>query len=290
MVGRRGTAELAAVPTEARGERYELCLASHDSLTGEELRRLLEHLPGAGATVLYGERPASYVELFAVMATSGVRHLIGGRGHTVISELSTTVAKIFDRDIFGCEKYLAGQGGGIVSFEVRDSAEVAGVMDKARSYARDRGVVPRLAAGFATVAGELLTNALYNAPMDERGGRPFARRSRREAVVLPARQAVSVTFAGDPPRIAVAVRDRFGTLESEQVIGYLAKCFRKGEDQVEKKPGGAGLGFYVSFQALSSLVANLRAGELTEIIGVLDITDSFKEFSARSKSLCVFEG
>ena len=82
--------------------------------------------------------------------------------------------------------------------------------------------------------------------------------------------------------------DAFGSIEVPTVLRYLAKCLRRGSDQVDEKAGGAGLGLFYVFDALGHFIVNLEAGVKTEMIGILDLQARYKDFSERPKSFNVF--
>jgi hypothetical protein len=107
-------------------------------------------------------------------------------------------------------------------------------------------------------------------------------------VVLPPEEAATVKFTYDGRRLGVSVEDPFGSLEPARVLHYLAKCFRAGEDQIDTKEGGAGLGIYSVFDALSRFVINVEPERRTEMIGFIDITDTYREYAERGKSFNLF--
>ena len=88
--------------------------------------------------------------------------------------------------------------------------------------------------------------------------------------------------------MAISVCDPFGSLTRERLLQYLSKCFRKGDDQVDTKAGGAGLGLYYVFECLSHFIVNIHPGKRTEMIGLIDVRKGYKEFSAMNKSFNVF--
>lgn len=87
---------------------------------------------------------------------------------------------------------------------------------------------------------------------------------------------------------AISITDPFGGLTSEQFRRYIGKGLRRGADQIDDKAGGAGLGLYFLFERLNSLVLNVAPGRCTELIGLIDITGSFRAAVAAPKSLNVF--
>jgi hypothetical protein len=101
-------------------------------------------------------------------------------------------------------------------------------------------------------------------------------------------EEVVLKFCFDGTRLGASILDPFGSISQERIVSYIAKCFRKGSDQVDEKAGGAGLGLYYIFDALSSFVINIKPGTKTEMIGLIDITGSYKDFVSKGKSFNIF--
>ena len=118
--------------------------------------------------------------------------------------------------------------------------------------------------------------------------RSFAHVPRNVHVELYGGEEIDVKLCCDGQKLGVSVTDPFGSLTEERVLGYLAKSFRKGPDQVDKKPGGAGLGLYYVFDALSHFVINIEAGKRTEMIGLIELTTTFRDYALRAKSFNIF--
>jgi hypothetical protein len=202
-------------------------------------------------------------------------------------ELVITVEKILRRDIFGLEKYLTW---GITPVEeiVNDSARKNDHLARFEAFCNDLGLNTRLAGLAKGVADEFLMNAVYNAPVDEHGRHIYSKLPRTERVVLTGRAQATFQYACDGRYLAVAASDNFGTLAKETILRYLAKCFARGEDQIDKKQGGAGIGFYYIVESLSHFVINIAPGERTEVIGLIDVQGSYKDFAEQAKSFNIF--
>jgi CheY-like chemotaxis protein len=202
-------------------------------------------------------------------------------------ELTVTLAKILSKDIFGFARYLGPQQRA-ETHVVHDSRQKRVVVDAVHAFASDVGCHARVAETIAASADELITNAVYNAPVDREGKLRFMHYSRDRTVELDPGEEVKVHIAFDGRRLALAAIDTFGSLEKQRVLDYLTKCFAKGEDQVDDKEGGAGLGLYYIFNAMHHFVINIAPGKCTEAIGLVEVTRSFKEHSSRTKSFNVF--
>ncbi|OGQ13269.1 MAG: hypothetical protein A2138_07205 [Deltaproteobacteria bacterium RBG_16_71_12] len=171
---------------------------------------------------------------------------------------------------------------------VRGSVEREALLAAARDFALAAGAQGRFADLLCNACDELLTNALYNAPVDREGKPRFAHLSRTTPVQLEPSEAIAVTFASDGVDMGISVVDPFGSLAVPTITQYLAKCLRRGSDLVDDKEGGAGLGLYYVFEAVSHFVVNLQVDEKTEMIGIVDVRGRYKDFLQRPKSFNVF--
>lgn len=273
----------------ADGE-FDLIVANYDSMPPEQRRLLVATCGGEkSATRLLllsaGEVTGDFIDLFR---DRSLTNLVAKNNFEVdTEELIVTTRKILDDDIFGIEKYFIW---GVKPFRmiVTKSSEKGDVVAAAEEYAKNLGVNPRFASLFSSVADEFVTNAVYNAPLDNERRHRFAHVSRTGLVSLDPGEEVEVKFCCDGRRLGISTSDPFGSLEAARLLQYLSKCLRKGEDQVDSKEGGAGLGFYYIFDSLSHFVVNLRPGKMTEMIGIIDIRGTFREFSSKHKSFNVF--
>lgn len=214
-------------------------------------------------------------------------HVIAKRdGPLDVEELTVTIAKLLSGDHFGLDKYLMG-GANTYRLEVRDSRDKAQYVREVSAVASRLGWSERLVELVETVVDELCTNAIFNAPRDSGGQPRYAHLNRREAVALQDNEQAELTYAFDDRYFAVALRDPFGALTRDTVVTYLDRCLRQTPDQ-QPGAGGAGMGLFRVYRALSKLIFNVRPGEVTEVIGLIDLRQSIKRFKMQPKSLHFF--
>jgi hypothetical protein len=238
--------------------------------------------------IVWTAPPLDRAQLAELFVRRQVRNMIAKRdGEVDPAELIITVRKLLEPRTFGVQSYF---GGCIepTSFTVRRSSQKAAVLAAAEGYAARLDVHSRLTSLLLTVIDEFVTNAVYNAPIDADARHRFAHVSREVAVELEPHEAVSVQLCSDGARLGISTKDPFGSLDAERVIDYMAKCFEYGDDQVDNKPGGAGVGIYQSFCSVSSLVVNIEPRRCTEFIGIIDVRGSYKDFAAGGKSFNLF--
>jgi hypothetical protein len=202
-------------------------------------------------------------------------------------EVVITAEKILRGDLFGLEKYLPAFGCEVSTSEVRGADERDDVVEAVAAHAEWLGAGRDAKRAVAAIVDELVTNAVYDAPRDA-GGRPrYLHVDRREKVRLDPWEYVTVRWGSDGDMLIVSVSDCFGALRPEHVRNGLRRCLGA-DDQIEQKPGGAGLGLYTALAHSSQLVINIGAGSRTEVIAAIDLRRRAAGARRSGRSLHVF--
>jgi len=267
----------------------DLIVANYDSMSPEEcqaLARSFGELKQKGRVIVFSnvKSNSEFAELFG---TFGFTNVIAHTEELNPDQIVTTVSKILTRDIFGVDKYLVHPTK-CVSLTVCSSRQKGDILELASQIALESGAKRRLAEAFQNVTDELLTNALYDAPVDAQGHHRFQHLSRRVTVDLAVGEEVTITFFYDDKSLGVAVRDDFGSISVDTILTYLSRCLRRGQDQINLSKGGAGIGLYQVFEALSQFVINLECKKRTEVIGIIDIRGTYRDFTRSGKSFNLF--
>lgn len=269
---------------------YSVVVANFDNLAPSERALLVNTMTSKRfqtTRFLLLSRGTYAEDLAELIRTSAVDNLIATDDSVNVDEFLVTIQKLRRNDIFGIEKYFVW-GTDPVTLQVRSTQERDGAIDLAEAYTERIGIQAGLARCLRTVADEVITNALYNAPVDANGTRLFAERSRGDRVELPPGETIDVHYCCDGMRLGISATDPYGSLTRDSVLQYVTKWFEAGQKTVEEKPGGAGLGLYYVFDAVSHFVVNIEMGKRTELIGLIDVRGSYRDFANRSKSLNIF--
>ena len=139
------------------------------------------------------------------------------------------------------------------------------------------------------LADEPLSNAFYNAPMDESGNPLYRDWDRRREVVLPDASAVEVDLAISKQQWAIRVRDPFGSLTVKAVRDNIARAATKNDNQVRMGSGGAGLGLFMVLSTASKMVIQIAANQWTEIIATLEVRAAHRNFDQKLADLQIVE-
>ena len=91
-------------------------------------------------------------------------------------------------------------------------------------------------------ADELITNALYNAPVDADGERMFLNVDRQEIVEYPADKSATLFACFSDDRITIGCEDNYGSMTLTEMYQYLRTKFNNDLSVPKETAGGAGLG------------------------------------------------
>lgn len=268
---------------------WNVAVVNYDQLSQLERERIFTRfgaLNAHGALLLFSGQ-TNKEELVSLFGRHHAMKLLGKNSATPAEDLLVTVQKTVRNDIFGIDKYL-GWGAVAKEIAIKSSVDKDLVLSAVEELGATINLGDRKASLLMTVAEELITNALYDAPVDERQRARHASLPRNERVDLAPNEEVRVTLASDGRRVGISVEDPFGSLKAETVVEYLAKCFRRGADQIDRKQGGAGLGLFYAFNSLSHFVVNIDPKKRTEFIGLIDVHGSYRDFEQRAKSFNLF--
>ncbi len=175
-------------------------------------------------------------------------------------------------------------GAQLHSRRTRSSELRKNLLEEMDRYVEGLGLGERLRAHIQSLADEMLMNALYDAPTNEQGRSRYARLDRNVPVELKRQEEVLLRYGCDGRTFGLSVTDPFGRLHPNILKAYVAKGMRKRANQMDRKPGGAGLGLYLLFSGVGSLILDVRAGRSTEIIGLLDVEGSVRVVLKTPKS------
>lgn len=260
-----------------------------DGYTAAEVE--IDRLCGRGNTIiLLGHSLGG--DGVALLRHPGLDHIIdlGDTGELDDRELLVTVAKLLGGDIFGLDKYLAW-GSRVHARSVQSYGEKRAALVEVAGYARAVGARAQLVTRIASVADELLMNALYDAPAIRRGVSRKLRVDKHAAPrTLEAGDVALLSYACDGRYLAVSVQDAYGELHKEAMVEHLcrARAERGRPLLAQSETGGAGLGLYLVLSAVTRFVANVEPGKRTEVICLFDLRRGEREAHAWAQSLHIF--
>lgn len=179
-------------------------------------------------------------------------------------QLTITAHKLLRGDLFGAEKYLLW-GTELQLTTLTRASQRSYIVAELGEQVRERGQSERVASMAMLVADELLSNAVHNAPVDDRGVHYRAELARHGDFELDRRHQVALRWGCDGRYLAIEVNDAFGSLERATIARALVSSGAK------EAGGGAGMGIALAYRSCDHLVFNLAPGRRTEAIALIDV-------------------
>ncbi|OGQ80086.1 MAG: hypothetical protein A2289_21600 [Deltaproteobacteria bacterium RIFOXYA12_FULL_58_15] len=203
-----------------------------------------------------------------------VRHLIGAKPDVDLAGLSSTLRHIRTGEFLGLAGLLEW-GATIHTFHEATSANKDAHLGRLGAFLQECGITKTRREILETALEEMFTNAVYNAPATTNGEHTNAIRNRSERVR--SKRPFVVMFGADNHHVGIAVRDYYGSMSLDRVIGRLRECYSVDKAQHETKLGGAGLGLFMMLRSVDRLVININPSQFTEFVVLSSRTRRMRE-------------
>ena len=119
-----------------------------------------------------------------------------------------------------------------------------------------------------TIADELFTNAIYNAPVKNSGEHPNQKKSRVEPVALQDNNVATIYLGWGEKFVAIGCEDPFGSLDNLLLAKRIRNALVKGKEAINFGAGGAGLGTMMVFSSSQSFTSFVRPSRKTVMLSV----------------------
>ncbi len=267
-------AQVLTSAQEVRNEpldHYSLLVVGASSLRGELGERLqaLRQSENRSMRIALINEAQDRREALDTIRAQQADHLVTTGDDTLFATLS----KLLLEEYFGLRKYLLW-GAEIRSWSLTSSNEKLNVLGGVKCMAADVRCHPRIIDLLVSAADEMIINALYRSEPIEAGGR--------------ARRPVTVECGCDGRFLGVSVIDDHGLFCHDDLFRGIGKALEHEEKGISADAAHANLGFRIMLSALSHLVINVAPGQCTEIIGLVDLRKSLKEYRTSVPSLGMF--
>ena len=281
----RAWADVDALDTE----HAQLAIVSPEALAsvgGQDLARLRRRLGSCPVVFLCGSFVQDQVSEFIGFEQTVA---IVAREHVTADDaLAQALTVVNGAPRFGLEA-LVRDVDALDAITVAGSHEVLEALAWLEDFLQRRGIRRRLVARLKDASEELLTNAVYNAPVDDSGRALYARWDRRRAVSLDAEQRPNLLVAHGARLAAVAISDPFGSLSVATVRAYLSRGLSAGSDQIGRQEGGAGLGLTRVYRCVDHMTVSVARGRRTQVAVVLETEGARRTAGARPGGLLLVE-
>jgi len=120
------------------------------------------------------------------------------------------------------------------------------------------------AAEIKVLAEELLLNAFFNAPIDEKGNKLYVNRKRSENVILE-NKTTELSILSYNKSVIVNVADYFGTLYAADIFNQIIAAKNRNISELPNDRHGAGMGLGLVYKYADILIFKISEGICTHI-------------------------
>ncbi|MBD3317687.1 MAG: response regulator [Chitinivibrionales bacterium] len=172
-------------------------------------------------------------------------------------ELGLLVHNILTGDVFGLEHYVRGE---IQTKYIDRVDRIESTID----YVIDQIADDYHKRKFRLALGEIVINAFFYGARRERGDQKHTWCLEGE---LAPDEHIMVSWARDPEKLGVAVRDQKGRLTKKEVLYWLERNTTKRPDGLAKGIlDEHGKGLYITREAIDRFIVNIESGRRTEVV------------------------
>jgi CheY-like chemotaxis protein len=182
-------------------------------------------------------------------------------------EFNSIVSGLVSEQIFGIERYLQPDAVMLRSWRLLRSCDISEIEEE----------IMREISGFhqpqpyvQILLEELITNAVYHAPVDPSGREKYEKHSEVE---LEENEAVDIILGRDDEKYGISVIDTSGKLTKEQVLFRFDRHIR-GEGLLDED----GRGLHMSRMYADRLIINIKRNVRTEAIVLNYLNDKYRGF------------
>lgn len=223
----------------------------------DALAAVLANIAGRPPLMLVAESGTRAREIEAFLAYRA-DHLVDASAPTLLA----TLRKLAQRDPFGIARYLE-DGTAVNRFTVATPDERRDVLDEVAELAVRQRCHPLLAERLGTALDEMIINALYRPdPAVLAGMRPI--------------RPAAVELGCDGRCLAVGVRDTYGRFAHVDLFQALDRAREYAHSGMSAATTHASLGIHTMLEGLAHLAIDVAPGVSTEVIGLVDLSRSFK--------------
>ena len=163
------------------------------------------------------------------------------------------------------------------------SEQKSGILEGIQGFIGKNKAMNRLSDNILIVIDELLTNALFSAPVDEQGQPLFADKERSETVEYPPNKTAMVFAVHTENDLFIGAVDPFGSVDRDTICKALHTAYSKG--QVNESTQGAGFGLRMMLDRARSLYFLSEKGKRTLVCCHMRLNVSLKKVEHVPKQL-----
>lgn len=175
----------------------------------------------------------------------------------------------------------------LLEVQFSEAREKHNILDQLNGTLDDLSVSTSLRADIVTVADELLTNAIFNAPFVDKSNKESGAPRENPDVGMEDGKTGEFFCGADDERIVIGCRDPYGRLNVIKLLEKVRRCYETSvaENMNMTGRGGAGIGSYMIFNSSTSYFVVVDEDRITLVCSVLPLKGSSRARQEAPKNL-----
>ncbi|MCO4793915.1 MAG: hypothetical protein KC493_09390 [Bacteriovoracaceae bacterium] len=208
-------------------------------------------------------------------------HIVGLNTPECLEKVSELVGCIVNRSTLSLQEMLGETLKG-VEVQIQDSSKISETIKGALGQLEFENCFSQIKDTLSQLINELLYNALFNAPTDEKGDQQFLEQDRKDHVSLDQNKAATLQIYNTEDKILTSVVDHYGSITKEVIDSHISR------NEVSDKAGGAGIGLSLIYNNSHELIFVVEPGVQTEVISVINKYKRYKQNMKHVRSFHFF--
>lgn len=213
-----------------------------------------------------------------ILKETKVCHLFGMSGTHTLGDIKNHLVACIENKFWTPDTFISEPATNRSHSEFNNSDHLDQQIEKALEAHDFTKTFEGFKAILIQILNETLTNALYNAPVDQSGKFLHRHQNRRDVITSDQKMTPTLDIVEDADKIVLGVKDFYGTLTKDVIDHYLT------HGEVAEKNGGAGVGMYLILKHAHKMIINIDPGKMTEFIVVLHKFKRFFHYQTLEKS------
>jgi hypothetical protein len=203
-------------------------------------------------------------------------------GHFFMRTEDAAFSQAIARIIFACsmkridsiaEEFVKGGSSNVI--ELINTAHRKPAIQALQNILEKRELPDRICKKVAKATDELLLNAFYRAPRDEKGVAFLASQPSTEERLLSGKETVELQFFSHKAFFSICVKDNFGSMERKNVQFQFTRDYTESQYSLKQ-----GLGIFQSFHGGLSLMFMVQPEKQTRSWIIVPWVKSYREFQS----------
>ena len=200
-----------------------------------------------------------------------------------VHEYSRVIQQILNPESVHTVEGLLKTEAKVQKVKLSKSSQKKDVLEAIRQYVLKAGFNSRMVSLIVNATDELLMNAIYDAPKDEKGAPIHAQTPRTAVFDLDLQNQVELAIGFDGGYLGITVTDLHGSLDREELLSLMSREYTGTEYKLRRHGEGAGLGLSTVFRTGASLFFHCSAKKKTAVSLIFKKVDQYKDFRAQMK-------